>query len=228
MVSWLSRIRFRRAVERAQASDLPSFLTRYLECPVPNYDGPAVQAPILAVDFETNGLNPMRDHLLSVGSVALDDGAIPVGSKWHTLVVSRRDLDAEAVQVHGITHDMLGEGMALDAALEGLFSHLEGRFMLAHHAPVEVGFLQVILKKRYGVHVPFAVIDTCALEARVQSRAQHALSTRLLEARKRYGLPSYSNHHALTDALAAGELFLAQCAHHFSDAGVRDLLTYYP
>ena len=40
---------------------------------------------------------------------------------------------------------------------------------------------------------------------------------RLADARRRYGLPAYRAHHALTDALATAELLQAQVAHHFKN-----------
>ena len=50
-------------------------------------------------------------------------------------------------------------------------------------------------------------------------------SLRLAHARQRYNLPPYHPHHALTDALAAAELFLAQMADQFTpDTPVSDLV----
>jgi DNA polymerase-3 subunit epsilon len=50
-------------------------------------------------------------------------------------------------------------------------------------------------------------------------------SLRLTHARERYNLPCYRPHHALTDALAAAELFLAQVQDQFTpDTPVSDLL----
>jgi DNA polymerase-3 subunit epsilon len=228
MPSFLGNFWFDRRRKKALRADLPAFLRRYLEHPLPSYSGAPAGAPLLAVDFETNGLDPARDHLLSVGAIAVDAGAVHVGSGWHTLVASRRDLDATVVPVHGITHDMVTRGMAVEAALEVLFTRLRGRFLLAHHARIEAGFLSSILMKLYGVRIPFAAIDTLAIEQKIQERRAQPESVRLSDARKRYGLPAYANHHALTDALAAAELYLAQCAHHIGDVPVSRLLSFYP
>ncbi len=40
-------------------------------------------------------------------------------------------------------------------------------------------------------------------------------SIRLDDSRQRYGLPSYSAHHAKVDAMATAELFIAQVARHY-------------
>jgi len=228
MLGWLKKRQFERARAQAMEADLPAYLRAFLARPLPPADSPAAEAPILALDFETNGLDPRVDHLLSIGTVAMTSGTIDLGSSWHTLVATRRGLREDVVPVHRITHDMIDGGIGVDAAFEGLFDRLEGRFLLAHHAPIETGFMREILFKLYGVRIPFAAIDTLALEQRILSRGSGAESVRLIDARKRYGLPIYGSHHALTDALAAAELFQAQCAHHFGDAAVSDLLTYHP
>ncbi|MEF1281994.1 3'-5' exonuclease, partial [Vibrio fortis] len=40
-------------------------------------------------------------------------------------------------------------------------------------------------------------------------------SVRLGQSRRRYHLPDYTPHHALTDAIATAELLQAQIAHHY-------------
>jgi DNA polymerase-3 subunit epsilon len=44
---------------------------------------------------------------------------------------------------------------------------------------------------------------------------------RLAKARGRYNLPRYPAHNALTDAIAAGELFLAQASKRVSKKRIR-------
>ena len=47
-------------------------------------------------------------------------------------------------------------------------------------------------------------------------KGKKPVSIRLADSRGRYGLPHYSSHDALVDALATAELFMAQIRHHFS------------
>ncbi|QIK74585.1 hypothetical protein [Nocardioides piscis] len=69
------------------------------------------------------------------------------------------------------------------------------------------------------------VVDTLALQHRLVADVHGEVngSLRLDAARKRFGLPRYSAHHALTDAIAAAELLLAQVAELEQKLG-RDLL----
>jgi DNA polymerase-3 subunit epsilon len=63
------------------------------------------------------------------------------------------------------------------------------------------------------------VVDTLALEHRRRRRHHHLddnASLRLPDLRDAYGLPQYSAHDCLVDAIATAELMLAIAAHHRS------------
>jgi DNA polymerase-3 subunit epsilon len=77
--------------------------------------------------------------------------------------------------------------------------------------------------RRFGEGLLFPLIDTLEIERAVGQRSgvnplkwfsSRPRSLRLADARRRYHLPEYAPHHALTDALATAELFQAQIAHH--------------
>ena len=86
------------------------------------------------------------------------------------------------------------------------------------------------MRTRIGEGISFPVIDTMALEARLYRRQPVGLlrrlfrrpapelSIRLADSRRRYGLPRYRPHDAMTDALSSAELLQAQIAHRFSPA----------
>jgi DNA polymerase-3 subunit epsilon len=98
--------------------------------------------------------------------------------------------------------------------LEQLVEDLHGRVLLAHHSPVEVGFLGAATVAAWGARPPLVAVDTLALEHRLRVDVHGAVrgSLRLDAARRTHGLPRYAAHHALTDAVAAAELLLAQVA----------------
>ena len=93
---------------------------------------------------------------------------------------------------------------------------LAGKVMVAHYARIETGFLYAACRQLYGMAPVMPVVDTLLIEHERHVRSHLATqrgALRLAAARERYGLPRYPAHDALTDAIAAGELFLAQIAH---------------
>jgi DNA polymerase-3 subunit epsilon len=94
---------------------------------------------------------------------------------------------------------------------------LAGRVLLAHHVRVEYGFLDRACRRLYGQPLLVRVADTQVLARRALERGNQNYGggeLRLGALRSRYHLPRYPAHNALSDALAAAELFLALTARH--------------
>lgn len=184
------------------------------------------QASFVALDFETTGLNPEKDAIVSIGLTPFDLERIVCAQAAHWLVRPDRELRKCSVVIHGITHAIIRQAPDLINILADLINALAGRVIVVHHHEIERPFLHAALMHRLGEGIVFPVIDTMAIESTVQRKKAGGLwnrlrgrrpgSVRLANSRKRYGLPVYRSHHALTDALATAELFQAQAAHHFS------------
>lgn len=184
-------------------------LLAYLASPRPARDADWRGARYLALDLETSGGEPARDDILSFGWLCLDGPEIRLASARHRLVRSRRALREANVGIHRITDDRAAGGESLRAVLADFLADLQGRVLIAHYAPTELGFLAAACRACYGGSCRPPVIDTLAL-ARRAATGQPPGSLRLGALRARHHLPRYPLHHALSDALAAAELFLAQ------------------
>lgn len=195
---------------------------------------PISDVPLVALDFETTGLDPSQHSIVSVGAVPFTLNAIELNHCWHQVVRPALPLHQTSITIHGITHSDIDEAPDLGEVLDRLFSFLNGRIPVVHYRDIERPFLDVALQWRLGEGIRFPVLDTMAIEAHLHpdrrpSRWQRLMgkrpvSIRLADSRARYGLPHYASHNALIDALATSELLQAQIWHHFSpDTPVRDL-----
>lgn len=128
--------------------------------------------------------------------------------------------------IHGITHSDIAVAPDITHILADLLSQMAGTVAVVHFRGIERPFLDATLRDRLAEGIEFPVIDTMELEARLHRRKPPSLldrllgkkpvSIRLADSRRRYGLPDYHPHHAVTDALASAELLQAQIAHRFS------------
>lgn len=169
----------------------------------------------VALDLETTGLDPDTDAILSIGLVQIRALRIELSTAWHGLLRPERDIPERSVVLHRITDDQAATGEPLDRVLPGLLARLAGKVLVVHHAPVEQGFLDRACRRLYGAGFLLPFIDTQQLARRTLERRSQPIAARdlrLEECRRRYGLPRYPLHDALSDALACGELFLAQLA----------------
>ena len=186
-------------------------LRRFLATEPPNKSLPVTEAPLLAIDFETTGLVPGTDHVISVGMVDVKGLTIPLGTATNFLVNPGVGVGQSAI-IHQLTDDeLLADGATSEEALDRVFDRLAGKVLLAHHAAIEVGFLSAAVKRIYGLSIEIPAVDTMGLGHRAlgfdEDHPRDAL--RLWKLRVRAGLPSYKGHDAVVDALACAELYLA-------------------
>jgi DNA polymerase-3 subunit epsilon len=139
-------------------------------------------------------------------------------------------MPAETAIVHKITDDMVANGQDLPTALELLLQRLKGKVLIAHHARIEIGLLNKVCQDLYQQKFFIPTIDTQILGQRVLERHQEEIKPgdlRLFNLRKRFGLPAYKAHNALSDALATAELFLALLSDLYpkQNCKLKDVLT---
>ena len=201
--------------ERLRSGVAAGPLRAYLDVPFPAAPTPVESLELLAVDFETTGLDPSRDHLLSVGFVPVVGRSVVLAGARQFIV--RADLEVgQSATVHGVTDDAVAAGVDLEVAMAALLEALTGRVMLAHFARLERRFLSVVCRRLYGIPFACSAVDTLELQARLVTSAWRQDPAdgelRLWAAREKFGLPRYRAHEALTDALGCAELYLAQVA----------------
>ena len=213
MVRWLARVPGRAP----DPHSYPAGPVRDLAAALPARSAtPVSEVDFLAVDLETTGLNPRSDHVLAVGWVPVTACQVQLAGAREAVVRPPPGVDVgDSAVLHGLTDDKLASAPTLVDVLPELLAALHGRVLLAHHAPIELGFLARAVSAAYGARLPLTVVDTLSLQHRlvVGSHGEVASGAlRLNAARRHFGLPRYTAHRAVTDAIATGELLLAQAA----------------
>lgn len=170
-----------------------------------------------SLDLETEGLDPRRDAILSVGMVPVRRGLVRLGEAFHTLVRPRtaRPPETGALGAHHLRPLDTRDAPDLAAVLPEIARRLDGNVLLVHHAPIDVRFLGTAFREAGLPFAPPPVVDTVRLLYR-WADARRFLGNppgepelNLFAARAQLGLPSYPPHDALVDATATAELFLA-------------------
>lgn len=206
----LSKLERSRQHYLAQHPVLPKVLKDLMLSPLPSTHCPLAQLPILALDFETTGLDPYHHHILSIGTVALNDGGIALSSADHSYVNDPRSINAETAVINQLLPELLATGQPLDLLMEALLANMVGQVMLAHGSMIERRFIEAYIASRFGLPPPPLLwLDTLQMEKR-RYRHQRELSGdfRLSVLRQKAGLPDYPAHDALLDAVATAELLL--------------------
>jgi DNA polymerase-3 subunit epsilon len=167
-------------------------------------------APYVALDFETTGLDYATDHVISYGVVPIDGGRIMAGQSRHVLVKPPKAPSARSQTVHLLRPTDLAEAPTMGEAAAAFRRELDGRIVLAWFAEVEIAFLRGI----YGGSQAWwrrRVLDVRDLAIAVDGGNLRARAERgygLSQTADRYGVPVTSPHDALDDALVTAQLFL--------------------
>ena len=172
-----------------------------------------------ALDVESTGLDLKTDFMLSVGMVPIRRGVVKWGERYYSMIrpadETDRRLGSEAIRAHHILRRELESAPPLITVLEEVLRRLGDDVLLVHHAPVDVRFLKRDCGAS-GLRWPRpVVVDTVRLLLKLADRLRRIdpnppqVPTSLARARAFLGFPPHVVHHALYDALATAELFLA-------------------
>ena len=188
----------------------------YAETPTPDPSMRWSEVSFAALDFETTGLEPSRDEIISFATIPVEGGRIRLSDSRYSLVRPARMPDGDSIRIHGLRPADLEHAPPFDEALDELLAAITGRVVIAHVAAVERGFLSAALRRR-GLELRNPIVDTAALAAELGRRTGRFGSGRapsgLSELARAFRLPVHRPHHAEGDALTSAQLFLALATH---------------
>jgi DNA polymerase-3 subunit epsilon len=164
----------------------------------------------IVLDTETTGLEPEQGHrIIEIGCVELLERRL-TGNNFHVYLQPDREIDAAAVEVHGITNEFLADKPRFADIAEDLIGYLKGAELVIHNAPFDVGFLDAELARvdGFGATAEYsAVLDTL-----VMARKKHPGQRNSLDALcGRYDVDNSrrDKHGALLDAEILADVYLA-------------------
>lgn len=165
----------------------------------------------IVLDTETTGLDPKQGHrIIEIGCVELVNRKL-TGRHYHQYINPEREIDAGAVEVHGITTQMLADKPVFANIAQDFFEFVDGAELVIHNAPFDVGFINAefrLLKAKFApLENSCAIVDTL-----VMARQKHAGQRNSLDALcQRYYVDNSQRdlHGALLDAEILADVYLA-------------------
>ncbi|MCV6637572.1 DNA polymerase III subunit epsilon [Candidatus Albibeggiatoa sp. nov. NOAA] len=100
----------------------------------------------IVLDTETTGLEPKEGHkIIEIGCVEVINRRM-TDSHFHQYLQPDRKIDEEAIQVHGITNEMLKDKPRFVDIVHEFMDFIQGAELLIHNAPFDVGFINYELQ----------------------------------------------------------------------------------
>lgn len=95
----------------------------------------------LVLDTETTGLETRDGHrIIEIGCVEMIDRKM-TGNNYHQYLQPDREIDEEALAVHGITPEFLADKPRFSDVAKEFLDYIQGAELIIHNAPFDIGFL---------------------------------------------------------------------------------------
>lgn len=95
----------------------------------------------IILDTETTGINPKEGHrIIEIGCVELINRRF-TGNNFHVYINPEREIEAEAIAVHGITNERLAHEPKFREIAKDFFDYIQGAELVIHNAAFDVGFI---------------------------------------------------------------------------------------
>src|SRR5476651_395080 len=161
----------------------------------------------IVLDTETTGIDHKRGHrLIEIGCIEIED-LLPTGRTFHRYVNPEREIEPDAVRIHGITNAMVADKPKMAHICEDLLAFIGERKIIAHNAAFDRGFVTMELERHNHAAPPVDQwIDTLEI-----ARAKFPGSANSLDAlckRFNISLVERDKHGALLDARLLAGVYL--------------------
>ena len=164
----------------------------------------------IVLDTETTGLDPSLGHrIIEIAAIEMINRQIS-GRDYHCYVNPERDIDAGAIEVHGISNEFLADKPKFADVADDFLKFIEGAELIIHNAPFDVAFLDAELE-RLG-REPVTEFCESVTDTLKTARELHPGKRNSLDALcERYAVDNSSRtlHGALVDTRLLAEVYLA-------------------
>jgi DNA polymerase-3 subunit epsilon len=163
----------------------------------------------IVLDTETTGLEPEQGHrIIEIGCVEVVDRRL-TGNNFHQYLQPEREIDAAAIEVHGITNEFLEDKPRFADVAQDFIDYVSGAELIIHNAPFDVGFLNHelgLIESAKRIDSLCAVTDTLVMAKKMHPGQRNSLDALC----KRYDIDNSHRelHGALLDAEILADVYL--------------------
>ncbi len=162
-------------------------------------------------DFETTGLNPQKDQILSFAFLRVSQNAIQFTQSFEGYLNSNQNI--KSAEIHQVGKQDLLKGFDEMAFLEKALDFIGNDILVAHHVDFDLACLNHLLAKRFSTEIQNKTLDTAKLAARIENPlmgqygSQKALKN-LDSLCQEYNIVAEARHSASGDTLTTAMLLL--------------------
>ena len=165
----------------------------------------------VSLDLETTGLDPARDHILSLAAVPVRDGRVWLSERFERRVHTARAFGIDSIRHHRITPDEASTGEQVTDVVREFLHWLGSRRLLGYNLGFDLDMLNPHVRAATGFALPNATADLADAVAHHQHRQRPnaPIDLDFAHITETLGVPLLARHTALGDAVTVGLCWLA-------------------
>lgn len=199
LMRWFSR---RPEVDEKDAARLYA-----LPGPQPIGDQLLSELRFVVVDLEATGLNILKDKILSIGAVAIENNSVVIGQQLSRVLKRKIDKVTESVLIHQISPSEIAAGVRPETGLLDFLEFVDSSPILAFHADFDQGLLLREFQDLFAFNFKHPFYDLAELAPMLFP--DHGMrEIRMDDWVEFFGLNVLQRHNAFADALATAEIML--------------------
>ncbi len=177
-------------------------------------------ATFIAIDLETTGKYPLDAEICEMAAVKWRAGQIV--DEYQTLIRPKMRMSNEVIAIHHITNEMVENSPRLNEKLTEFHRFISDGFIMAHHAPFDLGFLTWEFEQACLSLHPNPVLCTSLLSRHLNANvSNHRLATLAAH----FKINAGAAHRALDDAKTCLQVGLKYFEKMGPDAKISDILS---
>ncbi|DAB40971.1 MAG TPA: DNA polymerase III subunit epsilon [Sulfurovum sp. UBA12169] len=165
---------------------------------------------IVVFDCETTGLDPQKDHIVSIGAVKIKGDKILTDQALHIYVQQKKEIAHESIKIHQIRNCDLQDAVAIEEAIESFLHFIGNRTLAGYYLEFDVAMINKYTKKMFGITLPNKQEEVSALyyDKKISTIPQGNIDLRFDTIVANLALPRLKAHDALNDAIMTAMMYL--------------------
>lgn len=168
------------------------------------------QDEYVAFDTETTGLDPKKDHLLSIGAVKIIGNKVDLKNRFYCVVKPSVPVSEETIKIHGLRKKDLENGVPVQEAIKNFLHFTGSRPLVGYYVEFDTKMINKYTKQLIGIPLPNQQIEISGLyyDYKIGKIPQKFVDLRFDSIIKDLNLPVFGKHDALNDAIMTALIFL--------------------
>ena len=171
----------------------------------------SLESDFAVFDFETTGLDPEKDKILSFAYLRMRGSEIVLGESLDGFLISNSKISS--AEIHQVTKEDLAKGFTEEKFIEASLAFIGESTLVGHHVAFDLACLNQLLKNHNIPPLKNPTVDTAQLGARIENplmkqyggnKAFKSLDSLC----KQYNIKPEARHSAGGDTLTTAMLFL--------------------